>query len=161
MPHFTDPRDETPTGQPPPPPPPVDPFEGLNTQITEDIDLFRRNLGTSNIQFRDIGEQLIQRGLGTATDPLIEAQRQRGLDAQRAQLVRGGVTGGAAANQQARLNAGFNESALGRRDTALEGGLQLKQSALQNELAPPTLATAQLAANKSEQSGGGGGKGGK
>ena len=140
------------------PPPPPDPFAGQNKSITDAIGRFTTQLNETNPQFFEIGQGLIDQGLGTATNPLIEAQRERGLSAQRAQLVRGGVTGGAAMNQQSRLNQGFNEAALGARSQSLQGGLQLQQSALlQNLLAEPTLGTAQLSANKA----GGGGGGGK
>ena len=129
-----------------------------DSQIRQSISRFTDQLGETNPQFFDIGQGLIDRGLGTATDPLIEAQRQRGLDASRAQLVRSGVTGGAFSNQQARVSGGFDQSALARRDTALQGGLQLQQSALQNLLAEPTLDISALAASKSGQGSGGGKK---
>jgi len=134
-----------------------DPFADLNQRISGGIDAFGNQLDTTNKQFFDIGQSLIDRGQGIGTDPLVEAQRGRAMDAQRASLVRSGVTGGVFQNQQNRLSSQFDQSNLARRDQALQGGLQLQQSALQNLLAEPTLNTAQLTANKA----GGGGGGGK
>lgn len=137
----------------PPPPRPTPP-----SAIDQSITRFTDQLGITNPQIFEIGQGLIDRGLGTATDPLIEAQRGRGLDRSRAQLVRSGVTGGAFSNQQARVNAGFDQSALSRQAQSLQGGLQLQQSGLQNLLAEPALRTSALAASKAGQSGGGGKK---
>ena len=139
-------------------PPPPSQQNLLNQQISSGITGFTDRLRPINDQFFDIGQGLIDRGLGTGTDPLVEAQRARGLDASRAGLVRRGITGGDFLNAQNRVNAGFNQQALARKDQALQGGIGLQQSALQNLLAEPTLATAQLTANKAGGSGGGGGK---
>ena len=138
-----------------PPPPPSN-----QSLIETGIGGFEDRLGEINPQFFDIGQSLIDRGMGTATDPLIEMQRERGIGALRAQLSRRGITGSVGLNQIGRANLGFDEQALGRRDQSLGQGFGLQSIGLQNLLAGPTARTALLSAQRSGQVPGGGGNGG-
>lgn len=129
------------------------------SQSDTDLDQFRSTLAQFNPQFFDVGQQLINRGLGTATDPLVEAQRMRGIESLRGGLSRRGATGSVALNEINRANLGFDEQALGQRNLALQGGFGLQSAGLQNAAAPAALSIAQQAAQNAGQ-GGGGGKGG-
>ena len=127
------------------------------SQSTLDINAFRDTLADYNPQFFDVGQQLIDRGLGTATDPLVEAQRARGIGALQTDLTRRGVGGSVALNQIGRANLGFDEQALGQRNEALNTGFGLQSVGLQNAAAPAALSIGQLGAERA--GGGGGGKG--
>lgn len=130
-------------------------------QFEQSLNPFQEALGQLNPQFLDIAQGLIEQGQGTAPNPLIEAQRTRGLGQLQAGLSRRGITGSVAANELSRANQGFNERALAAQNQALQGGLQLAQGGLQNLLAEPAIRTAQTAAVNAGQSSGGGGGGKK
>ena len=124
-------------------------------QSNTDIGRLRQEILARNPQLFDISQMLIERGLGTQTDPLIEAQRARGLGALQGQLTRRGITGSVGLNQLGRLNQGFNESALGRRDFNLRSGFGLEQSGLQRLTVPAELSIAQQNAQNAGRSSGG------
>jgi len=143
------PRRTPPTVGPPRPPPP-NPLQGFLDQLNQ-----------VNPQRFDIGQDLINRGLGGEEDPLIAMRRQQASEQQRGQLARRGIGGSVALNEQNRLNQGFDQASLARQDQLLQGGFGLQQSGLQNLLAEPTLDISRLAAENAGRGGGGGGGGKK
>lgn len=97
-------------------------------------------------------------------DPVLGAQRDRALNQSRQGLARRGLGGSSiGANEAARINQGFVEQGLARRDQQLgtQAGLLGQQAGLAEgganlELAIPSIEVAAEAARRSGQGGGGG-----
>ena len=136
---------------------------GVNEQITANA------AQVSDIAGRvgGISDQFGQFAQGE--DPVIAAQRARSLESGRGLLQRQGITGTNAIDELSKINRGFDESALARRDqqlgtqAALLGGQtsllgtenEFRGTALQNLTAIPQLSIAGLNAATAGQSSGG------
>ncbi len=151
-------------------------------QSNDDIAAFRDELARRNPQFFNVGQTLIDRGLGAA-DPRFEAfrqaqlglfgsQRDQALNATRGALSRRGITGSVGLNQLARQSEQFDQregvvsgriglQSLANQQQNLETGFGLQSIGLQQTAAPAALSIAQLNAQNAGQGGGGGGKKGK
>lgn len=131
--------------------------EQFQAPARDDIQDFRDLVEEFNPQFFDVGQQFIDIGRGTATDPLIEAQRARGIEGLRGRLSRQGARGSVALNEINRANLGFDELRLGARETALDRGFGLQSIGLQTAAGIPALSIAELMARMSGRGGDGGG----
>lgn len=147
-------------------------LEPFNRAISEWINpLIQQNVGVLGQTAQQMGGISQQFGrFAQGEDPVLAAQRTRAMEGVRGQLARRGLGGSSVAtNELARINQGFNEQILGRRDVnlqqqagALQGtaGLLGAQTGMtgefaQNLLADPTLRIAMQAAKTAGSDGGG------
>jgi hypothetical protein len=119
--------------------------------------MLQQNIGTMG----DIAGQFGQFAQGE--DPLLAAQRGRAMESVRGQMARQGLGGSSVAmNELGRVESGFDELGLSRRDAALQaqagmlgGQGQMLGEFGQNLLVDPTLKIAMKAAKKSGSDDGG------
>ncbi len=149
------------TGAPVPPPGAgPDPFDLSLDDFRAALERSRGIFGGAIGGIGNIAGQFGQ--LAEGFDPVLDAQRDRALNASRQGLARRGLAGSSiSANESARINQGFVEQGLNQRraDLGAQAGLLGQQTGLSEqaanlELAIPSILTAQTAAENAGQGGG-------